>query len=693
MTTQASPFRTCIRAGRLGSRAPRRPHQQSGIALITTLLLLILLSLLGLTMAVTANSDMLINSYYGSYRGSFYAADSGLNIARAALINRLTGSACTGSCLAQCAAWGSGGGTGCTSQPLSNANATSAASSALSSLTSTYGASFNTLNAGQAGSSWPGNFLIPSSITGCTTSVTFPTTGNPTVVASNSQGATEYHYTFNYEICSVGRAQGLQQVATKEDGSITLDIKAQTATSQQVQASFAAFGGFIDHFAECQGALASGTMTGPFFTNGSWNFGSGGSYIYTDPVGQHDPNASFVFGGGGYGGPSCNGQSGCDCKNAASDSYNGTTIAPTFQSGFNRNQAAVALPGDSFSQEWAVIDGVGCGEKGTTCNVNTPPAPTSSGSGNDLDTNLKSITGAVPSSSSTGVYIPYCITSCPTGTLPGTIYGGGFYIKDTGSVTTNVQLSLAMVASNPVQIYTITQGTTVTTITLNINANTTTVTQSSPTATPLVLTGVPLNKTGATPTEGAMLYVDGTISSLSGPGQGTASIQDYYGTTIAANGNINVTGDLIYNHEPVTKNTSDTLVSGADFNQVLGIFTANGDIVWSSSYSGHNLEIDATMAAINSSCTSSSSQSICGFATSGTLGTVTIVGGRIESSAHSVSLSAVNTYFDRRFTARPGFAPPWFPSTTLPMNDIQNASVPAISALPPQRLTWVTWPQ
>ena len=53
-----------------------------GVALVITLLLLFLMSALGLAAVLTSSSDLMINGYYGNYRGSFYAADSGLNIAR-----------------------------------------------------------------------------------------------------------------------------------------------------------------------------------------------------------------------------------------------------------------------------------------------------------------------------------------------------------------------------------------------------------------------------------------------------------------------------------------------------------------------------------------------------------------------------------------------------------------------------------
>ncbi len=63
----------------------RRARQnERGVALITTLLLLMLLTGLTLAMAWSSRSDMLINGYYRNFRGSFYAADSGINIMRQA---------------------------------------------------------------------------------------------------------------------------------------------------------------------------------------------------------------------------------------------------------------------------------------------------------------------------------------------------------------------------------------------------------------------------------------------------------------------------------------------------------------------------------------------------------------------------------------------------------------------------------
>ena len=307
------------------------------------------------------------------------------------------------------------------------------------------------------------------------------------------------------------------------------------------------------------------------------------------------------------------------------------------------------------------------------------------------------------SGASSGVFLPYCTTSCPTGVTPYTVNGGGIYVEGDAAVSLSVGNDGATPTPHLTQTYTIKQGSTTTTITTNIGANTTTVTSGSNTVN---LTGVPQNLSTGTPSPATMLYVNGDVTGLTGPGQGKAGVQDYVQMTIAAAGDINITGDLIYAHPPVTKDASDTLIKNqydsngnqiaGDFNSVLGIFTSKGNINLSSPYSNNNLETDASLAAINADSSWCNSNSKCGFGTpSDSISTWTILGGRIESFAHGVSISQGNTYFDRRFTSRSGFAPPWFPSTSIPLVDITttNAAPPSVNATPPQRLSWVTYPQ
>src|SRR3954464_4924534 len=70
----------------------RTASDERGVALVTTLLLLLLMTGMAVAMVFSVNSDMMINGYYRNFRGSFYAADSGLNIARQQMLNQILAS-------------------------------------------------------------------------------------------------------------------------------------------------------------------------------------------------------------------------------------------------------------------------------------------------------------------------------------------------------------------------------------------------------------------------------------------------------------------------------------------------------------------------------------------------------------------------------------------------------------------------
>src|SRR5712675_2954153 len=75
---------------RTSDRKKKHSQQsQRGAALIIALLLLLLLTGMTVAMVLSTSSDMLINGYYRNFRGSFYAADSGLTIARQDMVNNL----------------------------------------------------------------------------------------------------------------------------------------------------------------------------------------------------------------------------------------------------------------------------------------------------------------------------------------------------------------------------------------------------------------------------------------------------------------------------------------------------------------------------------------------------------------------------------------------------------------------------
>jgi len=613
--------------------------KESGAALIISLLLLILMSILGLGMVLAVSSDVWINGYYGNYRSSFYAADSGLNIVRQQLTNKMLLNVST----TACTSWGPGGGPGaaCTSYPISNA--TTAASTVLASVLSTY-SSFIALKDGQSAQSWPGNFALSSQST-------FVPVSSPTANCGATSAA-PCIYTFQYNLIALGKGPGVQQVQTSEAGYLNVSV---IATGTTGTTNFSQFGAFINNFAADSSPLVYGTLTGKQWTNGSWNFGSGGTYTFTDPVYEAGATVSYDFTGNG-----CNSYCYKD-SSSSSYSYNGQTIAPTFQSGIVMNAGTASMPTDAYNQQYAVLDG--CGQGSTVCANESTAIATA------MTQDLKNVSGvAYATGATSGIYLP--------STDGANVTGGGIYVE--GSVTSIVLTPGTDSLGNLTQSYTIVQNGVTTTIVTDPGANTTTMTSGSKT---LTLTGVPHSTTGTSQAQ-TVLYVDGNIgpnysssnsssTGLSGPtptnsNESTvagAAIQDGVKLTIVANGDINVVGNLMYKEEPVTTNTSDTLIAANDKGQVLGLFTPVGDIVLNSPYNDNNLEIDGAIAAVGSTCTQSSMANNCGLETIGAIGTFTIVGGRSEANAHGVNMSKSNTYYDRRFLN--GTAPPWFPSSTI----------------------------
>jgi hypothetical protein len=611
------------------ARAGEEPNNR-GVALVITLLLLFLLSVMGLVAVLSTSSDLLINGYYNNYRGSFYAADSGLNISRQRLTSQILGAVPA---------------TPPAGPPMPATVLTSAPASVLTS----YGSSYSSLNVGQAAKGWQEAFTVTNATLSqvlCTETGTTnpnPPVATPPACAIDAQG-TSWQYIYGYSLTSVGRAQGSEQAAVTENGSIILNVSVSPASSNR---SFAYYGAFIDNYPPCLGPLVPGTMTGPMFTNGAWGFMTGGSYIFTDPIGQHQANASYWVN--------------WTCYQAATSSYtnSGQTVAPQFQAGFNLGQDAITPPPNSYSQKWAAVDGKGRGESNSNPN-NT-----------DLNTYMKNIAGTpYPTGGATsGVYLNYTTVS---GTK--TMVGGGLYVKGDAQVTLSTSGASA-------QVFTIT------TMTVDPVANTTVVRSGSTT---LTLVGVPKDLSVSPPQPGTMIYVDGNITSLRGPGQGVAAVQDGAAITITALNDVNITGDVVYKTEPVTTTQNqvpgtpvDTPIPGNDKNQDIGIFTANGNIVLSSPYSNSNLQVDGSLAAIGGSCASSK----CGFTVNGYINTFNNIGGQIQTNIFAANMNTQNTYYDRRYTSRAGFAPPWFPSTTITGTAATYTSPPILTV---QRTQWVS---
>jgi len=493
--------------------------------------------------------------------------------------------------------------------------------------------------------------------------------GDPTQYTVNS-----YSYSYPYKITAVGNSIANQQNTIEETGNMIATV----TITNSFQQSFAAYGTFFNSYAICSGGFVKGTMSGQFFSNDSWNFGDAaygaGGYIFTGSVGAHNANVGYMYGDGT-----------CDQSANSSDTHNGTTIAPSFQGGLNLGQAALPLPTDAFSQQRAVLDGIGaCPSSPCTVTQAEMAAP---GSPADPARALKNVNGtAWPASGAqpaSGVYLPYTNNAFGSCSTPPCFSGGGIYVQGNADQITMTAGTMSVGgATHKSQVFTIKQGSTTTTVTLDVDpAAAPPTTKISDGTTTQIINGLPENLSASPATEAALLFVNGGISGtsggnttgLTGPSSG-AAIQDGSAVTVTATGTIAITGNITYSTEPVTLNSSDTPTSPVPSN-VLGIFTTTGDIQLRPTSNVTTMEVDASLAMI--------SQGSSGglVAQWNTIGTVNIVGGRIAMQAKSgASVGQRNIYFDKRFSS--GFAPPWFPSTTV------TATPTTQTVVTPSRMSW-----
>jgi Tfp pilus assembly protein PilX len=660
------------------TKQERESQSSRGIALVTTLLLLSLFSVMTLSMVIAVNSDTLIDGYYRNFRGSFYASDSGLNAARQQLANQIQNTAISST-------W-----TAATGTPALAVSPLQMVTNLESSSTG-FGANQSILGS-QA--SWPASFKVDTTAantwvicaqgaSGCATSPQPTCTPTPqcSTTGSSLAGITLLTYTYPYQITVIGEARNNEQNTVTEAGNITLGVKITPSTGTST--SFAAFGTLLDQYAICSSPFVPGTMSGKVYSNDSMNFGDSGLVGSTKYV---FPGAVDVVNTAGVGYMYSDGT--CNKSTATSNTYGGTTINPTFTGGLASGVAKAPLPTDTFNQQLAVLDGVGSCATSSICTPGT-------GSGSGVSTAsaamgvLETAAGTAWTTAATsGVYIPHS-GSTLTGLGPGTPPAfGGIYVQ--GNVD-QMTLTATTVGSGSSavkkQVITIKQGSSTTTVTLDLTNQTTEI-QDNASHDSGAMAGLPQNMVGTSPTEGCMVYVTGNISSntsataptgLSGPSSG-AAIQDGSGVTITAGGTISITGNITYSTEPVTLTPADTstgLVGG----NVLGIFTTGGNIQFQPPSNVSTMEVDASMATINAA--SGSSYGLT--ATWNTIGTLNIVGGRVQNKALSgSSLGARNIYFDQRFAG--GFAPPWFPTTTLGTTTTYTGVVQAPSI---NRVSWV----
>ncbi len=657
-------------------------HRQNsrGAALIIALLLLSLFTVMTLAMVIATSSDTLIDGYYRNARGSFYASDSGLNAARQNLQNQILAAVPVGY-------------TPSSGSPVLTTSPNTMITNLLNTSTG-FGANQSILDTGSTPSatSWPGKFKVDSS--GTKTWLIAPNTpagSQPTCTPAANCGVvggagitTNVSYTYPYQITVIGQSRANEQNTVVENGTLTLTFQVNPSTVSHP--SFAAYGTLFDQYALCSGSFVAGTMSGQFFSNESWNFGDAGQvgstkYIFTGSVGANNTQVGYNH--------TNRGSTDCVKSSATSNTADGTTINPTFNGGLNLGAPKIPLPTDSSSQARAVLDGIGACV--APCPV-TQAEMAAPGIPPDSARALKNIGGtpwpATGTQPTSGVYLPYTNNSFGACSTPPCFSGGGIYIQGSAD---KVTLTAATGPGNSqLQVFTIKQGSTTTTVTVDLTNQQTKMTDNNGnTLGPI--TGFP-STTPLSPspaTEAAMVYVNGNICSdcsssststtgLSGPSSGPA-IQNDSAVTVTATGTISITGSLTYSTEPVTLNPADTLITSPKVpGNVLGIFTPGGDIQLLPSSSGNNLEIDASIAAMSNGGTGGLD------ALGNSINTLTIVGGRIANKAKVGNMSARNIWFDQRFAN--GFAPPFFPTASV-TTTTTNTAVP--QPIAPFRVSWV----
>jgi Tfp pilus assembly protein PilX len=631
-------------------------RRERGIALVTTLLLLMLLSAVTIGMVLAASSDELINGYYRNMRGSFYAADSGLNIVRQAMEAQVAAAVPTTM-------------PDLSVQPIAPGTESTVASY----ITSTYGSN-TSLNSGYAANSWPARFrvtnvtLAQQAGNGCVIGGTYwagtcdapigpaaspvnpaapqacSTIADPDIETQCEESRPTYTYNYDYSLEVVGETRASELTTLEDTG--TLRVIVAPTPGAGTETSFAAWGFFVDNFEVCAGmTLVGGTVTGPAFTNDGWTFSTTSvGYTFTDPVGQVEPNFGYSFPGG------------CGCDESPNDPYScgGRTINPNFQGGYNLDQAEIPLPDNDYNQKRAVLDGVG---------GDTNPSAA------EMAAILKTVDADPWSAGAEGVYLPYetDVDNCPAGVAP-CMVGGGIYVEGDATV-----VMTASSTDGDRQIYTIVDDNGVTTtVTVDLTAdaaggfpNGFTRIQSG--GDDIYLQGVPTfyenGPSGKTPIRDAtMFYVNGDLTSLRG-GSGN-DIQDGHAITVVAAEDVTITNDITYETRPVTTAQNQipgtppaTLIPGNDNGQVLGIYTNGGDIILDNA-GNSTLDIHASLAALKNGATRTIRNA------GDAISTLNIMGGRIQNNMGNINTTTRNIYFDRRFSAG-GFAPPWFPSTTV----------------------------
>lgn len=464
--------------------------------------------------------------------------------------------------------------------------------------------------------------------------------GGPSTTPIRNEANGLESYIYRYEIRSTGKSAYGARAEVVERGELRTHLTASISITRR---PFTAYGTFFDR-GDPEGGLVlvSGEFTGQVHTNSHFNFSSRNTVVFRGKVSQAD---NYII----YDGKS---------EAVPVDGKQGVVVS----AGTYERKDRVPPPQNNFVQELAVVNGSGYGgsqDSGTVdgngrVTAATLAAGLSDAAGRSPQVNGNDIPNGVYVSSNDGA----------------SITGGGIYV--------NGDARIDLTTNGSAQTIQITQGSTVNTITIDFESSTTTFNSGGVTR---VFPGVPMDtsagESNATP--GVSLFVDGSITSLSGPraveGQTGPAIAPQTAMTITAQRHITVTGDIKYS-EPVVSSNGDALPRSNQVKSVLGIFTNDGNVVLQpdgtkTDGEGTSLEIDASIAAFNSSKSNDGGKLegtiVYGDGTPGSGSRLKIIGARIQANIANIKYRNRQIYYDPRL-AGGNFAPPFFPGTEIKKN-------------------------
>lgn len=487
--------------------------------------------------------------------------------------------------------------------------------------------------------------------------------------AIHRSGVDGYEYFFTYAVTSTGTASEGRRLVTFS-GNFSILVRQQ---------SFARFALFTDtHLTPTGGAIWFAKFTsfdGPVHTNGEFRFAYFPKYGTPDPGSPCNPaniqsspltsvntRAWFynnnspvelsanenVVGGVRRDAPVMP-----DCTPTNNDDDNNNPAA-----NFTRGVPRLDMPSNSWSQK-----GVSIGRN---------PSDTSNVTDSQIRDTIPELTdgGAVVPN---GIYIPRAHETsgeddpCTNGAAPCKMNGGIYVQGDLNSVTLSY--------SGDDAIYTLVQSGTTVTIRVNRVTNTTQITHPGWSAPQTrTFSGVPKGYQPDANNNAAMIYVEGNINALSG------TLGRNEQATVAASGDIWITGHVRYEDPPVVTDPNDNPLN------LLGVYTVK-DIIISAS-APNDLDLHGVYMAGQAGGSVNSSVRVQNYDTISPKGSVHMIGGiieryygpfgRLDSSGNLINGYARDFKYDRRMQR--GFTPPYFP-TTGPFELVQG-SIPMAGARP-----------